>query len=221
MCINKFIRLLIVILILFLTSTCFAVEYPCEGIANASSVRVRKKASTSGIQVTTLDKGESVTIFDEEVKQNGDVWYKIETAKGKQGYVLSDYLSVPEKELIEAAQNSPDAVLMQVKITASCPDYNGVGKNWTQYYEWNGIQVKDGKMEAYVAPGVEVSIYSRIREQDTKPDTNTEKSFYTPTQDEVKNGFSIEQKIKVTENAGRYSGNVALWTVTYHFSPIK
>ena len=199
----------------------FALEYPCEGVANASSVRVRKKASTSGAQLTTLKKGEVVTVLEETIKENGDVRYKIETAKGKTGYVLSDYLSVPEKELIEAAEKSSKGVKMQLKITASCKDYNSVGKNWTHYYEWNGIKVEDGKMEAFVAPGVDLAVYARVREQDQKPETTTEKTYYTPTAEEVKKGFTVTQKIKVTENAGRFSGNSATWTSTYTFSPVK
>ena len=209
--------------LLLITSSffCLATEYPCEGTANASSVRVRKNSSTSADQLTTLKKGESVTILEEIEKKNGDIWYKIETAKGKTGYVLSDYLSVPEKELIEAAEKNAKCVKMQLTITASCKDYNSVGKNWTHYYEWNGIKVEDEKMEAFVAPNVDLAVYARVREQDSKPETTTEKTYYTPTDEDVKNGFTVTQKIKVTENAGKYSGNSATWTITYTFSPIK
>ena len=212
---------LTVLLLMTACFSAFSIEYPCEGAANAASVRVRKKASTSGDQLTTLKKGETVTVLEEIIKENGDVWYKIETAKGKTGYVLSDYLSVPEKELIEAAEKNAKGVKMQLKITASCKDYNSVGKNWTHYYEWNGIKVEDEKMEAFVAPEVELAVYARVREQDSKPETTTEKTYYSPTEEDTKNGFTITQKIKVTENAGKYSGNSATWTITYTFTPVK
>ena len=110
---------------------------------------------------------------------------------------------------------------MSLKVTASCSNYNSVGKNWTQYYEWNGMQAKDGKMEAFVAPGVELSVYARIREQDQKPDMTTEKTVYIPTAEDVIDGFSVEQNIKVSENAGRYAGNTAHWTITFIFTPIS
>ena len=217
---KHFVRVILVFLLLVLFCTAYAIEYPCEGIANASSVRVRKKVSTSGAQITTLQKGEAVTVIAQEVTTKGVIWYKIETAKGKQGFVMADYLSIPETDLIEAAKNSPDAQLMQLKITAHCGNYNHVGKNWTQYYEWNGVQVKDGIGEVYTAPNVELSVYARIREQDTDPDTTTEKTLYTPTFDENANGFSIQQQIVVTEHGGKYKGNQAHWTVTYTFTPI-
>ena len=200
-------------------ATAYAIEYPCEGVANASSVRVRKSSSTSGAQVVTLEKGEYVTIYEEIVKNNGDIWYRIETQKGKKGYVLSDYLSVPETERIEAAENSPDRVWMNLNITASCSNYNSVGQKWTQYYEWNGLHAKDGKMEGYVAPEIELSVYARVKEQDSKPDTSTEKTLYIPSAEDMMEGFSIVQEVRVTENSGRYAGNTAVWTITYHFTP--
>ena len=198
-----------------------AAEYPCEGIANASSVRVRKKAASSGAQLTTLKKGEVVQVLGETVKNNGDIWYQIETEKGKKGYVLGDYLSIPETALIEAAQNSEDAVMMKLTVKARCKDYNHVGKEWTQYYEWNGIQAKDGKAEGFVAPDVELIVYSRIREQDQKPDTTMETTSYIPTADDVANGFTITQEIKVTENNGNYKDHSAYWTVTFTFEPME
>mgnify|MGYP003292017968 CR=1 FL=1 len=215
---RRFIVILFAVLLLPLFSA-LAHEYPCEGIANASNVRVRKKASSSGAQVLTLKKGEAVQITEETVKQNGDIWYKVETAKGKTGYVLGDYLSIPETALIEAAESSENAVMMKLTAKAYCSDYNSVGKNWTQYYEWNGIQAQDGKAEAWVAPDVELIVYSRVREQDQKPDTTMETTSYTPTADDMENGFTITQEIKVTENNGKYKDHSAYWTVTFTFEP--
>ena len=197
-----------------------AIEYPCEGVANTLSVRVRKTASTQASKVATLDKGESVTVLGEQVKKNGDVWYQIETVKGKTGYVLSDYLSIPETDRILMAQESSGAVLMHVKVRASCGDYNSVGKKWTHYYEWNGIQVVDGESDGYVAPDVELSIYARVREQDTKPDTTMEKITYIPTAEDAANGFVLTQMLKVVENAGKYRGNAAVWKIEFAFTPV-
>lgn len=218
---RKYVCLLMVLVMFSLCLPVLAHEYPCEGIANASSVRVRKKAASSGDQLTTLKKGETVQILGETVKNNGDIWYQVETQKGKKGYVLGDYISIPETALIEAAESSDDAVMMQLKVTARCSNYNSVGKNWTQYYEWNGIQAQDGKAEAWVAPDVELIVYSRVREQDQKPDTTMETTSYIPTMDDMENGFSITQEIKVTENNGKYKDQSAYWTITFTFKPIK
>ena len=213
--------LLSMFLLLSAISTATALTYPCEGVANAVNVRLRKSSSTTAKQITTLDKDESVTVLGEVVKKNGDIWYQVETSKGRSGYVLSDYLSIPETELIQAAQNSPDAVLMQLKVKASCRNTNHVGKNWTQYYEWNGITLTEGEAENYVAPDVELTLYGRIRERDTEPDTATEKLTYTPTAEEAANGFVVTQTLRVEENGGNYKGNVAVWTVEYIFTPAE
>lgn len=216
---QRILALCLLFLSLFTSFSALAHEYPCTGIANASSVRVRKKAASSGAQVTTLKKGEEVQVLGEAVKNNGDIWYQVETAKGKKGYVLGDYLSIPETALIDAAQSSEDAVMMKLTVKATCKDYNSVGKNWTQYYEWNGLQVQEEEMEVTLAPDTEFILYARIREQDSKPDTATEKTSYFPTAQELESGFTVSQKITVTENSGKYKDNAAYWTVTFTFEP--
>ena len=74
-------------------------------------------------------------------------------------------------------------------------------------------------MEGYVAPEIELSVYARVKEQDSKPDTSTEKTLYIPSAEDMMEGFSIVQEVRVTENSGRYAGNTAVWTITYHFTP--
>lgn len=211
--------LLALLLLLSTAATALAATYPCEGVANTLSVRMRKKTSTQSKQVGTLEKGETVMVLGEETKKNGDVWYQVETAGGKAGYVLSDYLSIPETELIQAAQDSPDAARMYLRVRASCRNTNSVGKKWTHYYEWNGVSLPTGEAEGFVAPDVALTLYARVREQDSKPDTTMEKLTYLPTAEDVANGFVVTQTLRVTENSGRFKGNVAVWTVEYTFTP--
>lgn len=213
--------LLAVLLLLSAVSMAMAATYPCEGVANAVNVRIRKNSSTQGKQIGTLAKDEVVTVLGEEVKKNGDVWYYVETAKGKKGYVLSDYLSIPETELIQAAKESPDAAPMHLTVKASCRNTNHLGDNWTKYYEWNGVTLIDGEADIFVAPEVELTLYARIRERDSQPDTGTEKLTYLPTAEDVANGFVVTQTVRVEENSGRYKGNVATWTVEYIFVPAE
>ena len=47
-----------------------------------------------------------------------------------------------------------------------------------------------------------------------------EKTVYIPTAEDVANGFSITQKFVITENAGKYRGKSATWTVVYYFKPL-
>lgn len=206
--------------LLLLCSAAFAFTMPCEGIANTKDVRVRAKASSSGKVTATLKKGTAVTVLD-LVEYTNSSWYKVQLANGKTGYILSDYLSVPETDYIEAAQASEDAVTMKVKVNASCADYNSVGKNWTQYFELNGIQIENFNTEVIAAPEVPLSVYCRIREQDKKPDTSAETTTYTPTAEEIAKGFTITQTIRVSENSGKYAGNTAVWKVAFTFEPVK
>lgn len=211
--------LMFIVLFAILSSLAIAMEFPAEGIINSKDVRVRKKASTGSAAIASLELGTRVTVLEEYVTSKEQLWYIVETPKGKTGYVLADYISVADTEKIEAAENSPSRVKMKVKIVARCSDYNNVGKNWTQFFEINGIPIKDNQYEMYVAPGVDIQVYARIREQDKKPDTGTELSIYTPTQENVINGFTIQQSIQITENSGKHKGNSANWTVQYVFEP--
>lgn len=213
----KRVILIILVLVLFVTGA-MALELPCTGTANSKGVNVRQKASSSAKKIAQLDKGTVVTVL-EEIEKGGDIWYKIETPKGKTGYILSDYLSVPDTERIQAAQESEFAATMKITVKASCADYNGVGKNWTQYYEINGIQVEDETAEHVLAPDQSFSVYTRIREQDSSPDTGTDTVIYTPTAIEIEEGFTITQTIRVTENKGKNKGNAAVWKVSFEFAP--
>lgn len=65
----------IFLLLMSIFTTATAMTYPCEGLSNTLSVRVRKTASTQAKKIAALDKGETVTVLGEEVKKNGDIWY--------------------------------------------------------------------------------------------------------------------------------------------------
>ena len=57
-----------------------------------TSLKLRKKASTSGKVLKTIPKGKKVTIVKKNAaKKNGYTWYKV-TYKNKTGYVASKYL---------------------------------------------------------------------------------------------------------------------------------
>lgn len=72
-CIRKLVAIILTTatLLYMACSVSMAVEYPCEGVANTKSVRIRKKASTSGERSGELKEGESVTVLEEIVHKNG------------------------------------------------------------------------------------------------------------------------------------------------------
>lgn len=59
-----------------------------NGTVSASTLNLRKSASTSSSVVTTLEKGAKLTILK---TSNG--WYSVKTVSGKTGWVLSKYVS--------------------------------------------------------------------------------------------------------------------------------
>ena len=67
--------------------------------------------------------------------------------------------------------------------------------------------------------GESITVYSKITESDSTPDVGSVKEDIEITQEFFDNGFSITQKVTVTENKGRYSGNKAYWTITFTFEP--
>ncbi len=93
--------------------------------------------------------------------------------------------------------------------------YNNVGKAWTFYYELNGEKIDKAGSTADFIPGKEYTFYARIKEQDGKPDTGTNTVKYTPTESDLLNGFTVQQKVKVSENGGKYRGHSVTWTITW------
>ena len=219
---RKAIFIILTFVLVSVLSFSMALTFPCEGIANTQDVKVRAKSSTSAKVIAKLKKGDAISVQEEIQSKNGDVWYRVETAKGKTGYILSDFLSIAETDRIQAAQNSDQAAIMYLTVNAHCSDYNGVGKNWTQYFEWNGIQVqKEPSFRVTLGAGIDFTVYSRIREQDKKPDTGMEKTIYSPTAEELSSGFTVKQTLRIAENTGKSKGNIAEWTVEFVFTPVQ
>ncbi|MBQ9973854.1 MAG: SH3 domain-containing protein [Oscillospiraceae bacterium] len=71
------------------------------GKVNASSLNVRSGAGTGYGKVTSLTKGTSVTVLDEE---NG--WYRI-TAGGKTGYVSKQYITLTDSPVPAQPEPAP------------------------------------------------------------------------------------------------------------------
>lgn len=107
---------------------------------------------------------------------------------------------------------------MKVTISASCSNYNHVGNNWSRYYSIDGESVKS-EDTIPVTVGKSITVYSKITEKDKSPDAGSANESVEITQEKLKNGFTVTQKVSVKEDKGRYSGNKAVWTVTFKFSP--
>lgn len=112
----------------------------------------------------------------------------------------------------------PSSKKMKVSITCSCSNYNSVGNEWVESFSINGSKVSSGSTIT-VKVGDSVSFYTIVEEQDKVPDIGTGSSSCSISEKYFESGFTMTQKISVQENRGRYSGNVAVWTVVYTFTP--
>lgn len=96
--------------------------------------------------------------------------------------------------------------------------YNdSVGNDWTKSYTYDNKSIYSG--EQFTIPiGTEktISIKATITENDTWPDSNTQTVEII-----LKDGFEKTSKINVIENKGRYSGNSALWEITYKVNLVE
>lgn len=87
----------LVILLGFSTISAYADESK-TGTVTASTVNLRKSASTSSSIITTLDKGAKLTIL-----KTSSSWSNVKTASGKTGWVLSKYVSTKGTATTQAA----------------------------------------------------------------------------------------------------------------------
>ena len=63
------------------------------GTVTSDNVKVRKSASTSSDQVSSVKKGATVDIIDEEKDESGTIWYKIKVKGDEYGYIRNDLVS--------------------------------------------------------------------------------------------------------------------------------
>ncbi len=115
-------------------------------------------------------------------------------------------------------KNNLPTKIMTVNISSKCSGYNHVGQNWSKYYAINGDSISSGG-KVDIILGQSISIYSKVTEKDKTPDVGSAKDDVEITQEYFDNGFTIVQTVGVRENNGQYSGNKAVWTITYSFTP--
>ena len=79
---------------------------------NEASVNVRKTPSTKGDRVDKLKRGDILTVTGQVVNDKGEIWYQVELANGKVGYIRSDLLEsadeVPETKEATATENKKE-----------------------------------------------------------------------------------------------------------------
>ncbi len=67
----------------------------------AGDVNLRSEPSTDALVLTTLDKGDKVSVYS----CSGN-WYKVKTSNGKVGWIFTDFISMPNssRSIVESAE---------------------------------------------------------------------------------------------------------------------
>ena len=119
----------LICLLLFCFSA-FAYPFPVEDAVIIKEARVRKQMSPNSSKVATLKKNAKVKVTGTDTDKNGDLWFIVETERGKTGYVRSDFIKLPESQ--RDIDDSASAKEMIVEVTAKCISKNKVGIAWSK-----------------------------------------------------------------------------------------
>ena len=108
--------------------------------------------------------------------------------------------------------------LMNLRVTYPRQDNVNIGDEWSYTNEINGERVYG---TVGLAPGQNLTLHTRISEDDDNPDIGENTVRYTVTEADLTDGFSVSMDVYVTENGGKNSGQTAHFAVTYTFTPVK
>ena len=105
---------------------------------------------------------------------------------------------------------------MSVRVTHPRDDDYNIGDEWTYKNEINGEKVTSKKD---ISVGDVLELFSEYTEADDNPDVGSAKKTYTVTEEDFKNGFTVNMDVYVKENGGKNSGKSAHFIVSYIFTP--
>lgn len=120
-----------------------------------------------------------------------------------------------------AAFAAPAGCTMRVVITPTCADYNHVGDEWYEYYELNGYEMFRGDViDFYV--GDEFTLLSRMSEKDMFGNYDIGECIeaYRVDPTMIRNGFTIDQYLTVSEDSGVYRDYWCEWYIHFEFIPV-
>ena len=106
--------------------------------------------------------------------------------------------------------------ILRVSASANCRDYNHVGNSWSYEFAVNGDPISGTSSMTFTVRDV-IKVSASVTENDKKPDYGYSTETHTITEADLSQGFTISLEVPVSENAGRYSGYVAIWNVTFRF----
>ena len=110
--------------------------------------------------------------------------------------------------------------LMNLRITNIQQNDVNIGNEWSYINEVNGerIYIYD---TIGLASGQNLTLHTRISEDDDNPDIGENTTWYTVSDGDIINGFTVTMDVYVTENGGKNSGKSAYYVVSYIFTPVN
>ena len=207
--------LLMVTVMLCVVAEGFATTYPTDGQTREKTT-LRKDPKPKGKSVATLPKNYELVegVLEPVIGEDGEVWYKVITPKEKEGYVIGKDLAVVDNDRDEDAQNAVVNDVLMLDFKATCTDYKGLGKKYTQTFEINGKPLTGRHPKTPIGADCEFTIYTRMTNTGKSKATGEARSLFTPTMEDIYNGFAVQQKLTCV------SGDKEVeWTVTYMFLP--
>ena len=181
--------------------------------ANELNTNTNSDLHTIPLQYLDVDAADSIDEIEGYIMIHDlvpDNTYHI-TIRTEDGNIVAEYITIPA-----TAQGTPQK--MNVTISCTCSDYNHVGDEWYQFFSINNYRIKSGDT-VNLTPNQSITILTEITEIDAKSDLGSASCSYRVTQDNLADGFRIEQMVEVTEKDGKYSGCTAVWEVLYAFTP--
>lgn len=129
--------------------------------------------------------------------------------------------AISEAEVCLRLIQYPEAdVELLLTIFAQCEDLNSVGNEWSFGFYLNGEAIASAcRLDISVDEGIELYAWAEEYDKKYSDYSETPVMFFPLTVDNLRQGFYCTQSIAVEENAGRYEGNIAIWTIYYYFVP--
>lgn len=108
----------------------------------------------------------------------------------------------------------------QMTLTYKHTGYRGdyIGKDWSYAATLDDEAVKNNGTYTFNVDE-NIVFYCKATENDTYPDVGDNTVYYTVSEDDLINGFTIEVEVYVTENRGKNAGKQAYVIYTFEFTP--
>ena len=182
-------------------------------ITPTNAVNKKITWSSSDTSVVTVTPGgvvKAVSCGDAEV-----------TATTSNGLSATCYVSVIMDDSEEKYDDNYVAQReMKLKYTRSGNRGANIGKEWSFAACIDDESVQNGSTYTFNAYET-IVIYCWACEDDNYPDEGANTEYYTVTEDDLINGFTVEVEVYVTENRGRNANQSAYFVYTFEFSPVK